>query len=58
VGQRKTNIPPTFIRNNMMEFSTENDLIFPAGKEFRWADLRSFRFQSERVAKADYILAT
>jgi hypothetical protein len=51
----KTNIPPTFIRNNMMEFSTENDLIFPAGKEFRWADLRSFRFQSERVAKADYI---
>jgi len=51
----KVNIPPTFIRGNMMEFSTENDLVFPAGKEFRWADLRSFRFQSDRVAKADYI---
>ena len=49
----KVNIPPTFIRNNVMEFSAENDLVFPAGKEFRWADLRSFRLQSERVAKAE-----
>jgi hypothetical protein len=50
----KVNIPPTFIRNNMLEFNSETDLIFPAGKEFRWADLRSFRFQSERIAKAEY----
>ncbi len=50
----KTNVPPTFIRNNMLEFNSETDLVFPAGKEFRWADLRSFRFQSERIAKADY----
>ena len=39
----KLNIPPTFIRSNMMEFNDENTLIFPAGKEYRWADLRSFR---------------
>lgn len=51
----KVNILPTFIRNNMMEFSTETDLVFPAGKEFRWADLRSFHYQSERVAKADFL---
>jgi hypothetical protein len=50
----KTNIPPTFIRNSMLEFNSENNLVFPAGKEFRWADLRSFRFQSERIARADY----
>ena len=50
----KTNLQPTFIRNNMMEFSDENTLLFPAGKEYRWADLRSFRLQTERVAKADY----
>ena len=43
------NIQPTFNRGNMLEFNTENDAVFPAGKEFRWADLRSFRFQSERV---------
>lgn len=50
----KLNIPPTFIRNNMMEFNNETNLVFPAGKEYRWADLRSFRLQTERVAKADY----
>ncbi len=44
-------IQPTFIRGNTLEFSSENDCVFPAGKEFRWADLRSFRFQSERIAK-------
>lgn len=51
----KVNIPPTFIRGNIMEFNSENDLVFPAGKEFRWADLRSFRFQSERIAKVDNV---
>ncbi len=50
----KTNIPPTFIRQNTIEFNAENDAVFAAGKEFRWADLRSFRLQSDRVAKADY----
>lgn len=50
----KVNLPPTFIRSNMLEFSNENDLVFPAGKEYRWADLRSFRLQTERVAHADY----
>lgn len=51
----KVNIPPTFIRNDMMEFSSEDNLVFPAGKEFRWADLRSFHYQSDRVARADYM---
>jgi hypothetical protein len=50
----KMNIPPTFIRNNAMEFNDENTLVFPAGKEYRWADLRSFRLQTERVARAEY----
>ena len=51
----KKNIVPTFIRNNSFEYNTENDAVFPAGKEFRWADLRSFRFQSDRVLKAEQI---
>ena len=38
-------LQPTFIRGNSIEFNTENDAVFPAGKEFRWADLRSFRFK-------------
>ncbi len=46
-------IQPTFIRNNIMEYNGEQDCIFPAGKEYRFADLESFRFQSERVDRVD-----
>ena len=52
----KMNISPTFIRNNTMEFNDENNLVFPAGKEYRWADLRSFRLQTDRVSKIDYTI--
>jgi len=48
------NIKPTFIRPKDIEYNTEQDCLFPAGKEWRWLDLRSFRLQSDRVQKADY----
>ena len=44
---------PAFIRNNILEYNGEQDALFPAGKEYRWADLRSFRFSSDRVDKID-----
>ncbi len=47
-------IKPTFVRGNSLEYNTENNSTFPAGKEWRWLDLRSFRLQSDRVKKADY----
>ncbi|HMK05769.1 MAG TPA: DUF5103 domain-containing protein [Ferruginibacter sp.] len=47
-------ISPTFVRGNTLEYNTENNGIFPGGKEWRWLDLRSFRLQSDRVEKADY----
>ncbi len=47
-------IVPTFVRGNTLEYNTENNCIFPGGKEWRWLDLRSFHLQSDRVAKADY----
>ena len=47
-------IKPTFVRGNTLEYSMENNLVFPAGKEWRWLDLRSFRLQSDRVKRADY----
>lgn len=43
------NIQPTFIRGKVLEYNSEQDCVFPGGKEYRWADLRSFRFQSDRV---------
>jgi Domain of unknown function (DUF5103) len=48
------NIRPTFIRQGELEYNAEQDCLFEAGKEWRWLDLRSFRLQSDRVAKADY----
>lgn len=48
-----TGSQPLFMRGNIYEYNGEQDFVFPAGKEFRWADLRSFRFQSERVDSAN-----
>lgn len=49
----KTDVKPTFIKGTTLEFNTENDALFPGGKEYRWIDLRSFRFASDRVDKND-----
>jgi hypothetical protein len=48
-----TGVQPTFMRGNMYEYSNDNSFVFPAGREYRWVDLTSFRFQSERVDSAD-----
>ena len=48
------NIRPTFMTNNQVEYNTEEDAVMPAGKEWRWLDLRSFRLQSDRVQSANY----
>ncbi len=47
-------IKPTFVRGSALEYNMENNMVFPAGKEWRWLDLRSFRLQSDRVERADY----
>lgn len=44
-----TNLRPTFIQGSRLVYNTENDCLFPAGNEWRWLDLRSFRLQTERV---------
>jgi hypothetical protein len=48
------NISPTFIRGNLLEYNTEENTVFPAGKEWRWLDVRDFHLQSDRVLRADY----
>lgn len=49
-----TTMRPTFFSRKLLEYNTENEAVFPAGKEWRWLDLRSFRLQSDRVADARY----
>ncbi len=49
----KINLQPVFMRENLFEYNGEEDCTFPAGKEYRWLDLRSFRFESDRIARRD-----
>jgi hypothetical protein len=42
---------PTIFRSNYYEYAEEETTRFPAGKEWRWVDLRSFRLRSERVSR-------
>lgn len=46
-------IQPTFIRGKTYEYNGDQYLLFESGKEYRWMDLRSFRFQSERIQSID-----
>jgi len=43
---------PQFMRGNQFEYNGEQDCLFPAGKEYRWANLESYRLLSERVDSA------
>lgn len=42
---------PTIFRGNYYEYSDEENTTFPAGKEWRWVDLRSLRLRSDRIHK-------
>ncbi len=49
-----TNLPPTFIRGNGLEYNLEERMVFQGGKEWRWLDIRYFHLQSDRVLRAEY----
>ncbi|MCB0641841.1 MAG: DUF5103 domain-containing protein [Phaeodactylibacter sp.] len=44
-----TGLPPLFFRPEEMRFDYQDKLIFEAGKEFRYVDLRSLRFTNTNV---------
>ena len=48
------NIKPTFYINNSLEYNNGDEIVFPGGMEWRWLDLQSFRYQSDRVKTATY----
>ena len=49
-----TGLTPAFIRGTTLEYNTEDNSVFPGGKEWRWLDVRDFRLQSDRVKNAYY----
>lgn len=42
---------PTFLRQEMVQYNNEMEMLMPAGQEWRWLNLRSFRLLGDRVAK-------
>jgi hypothetical protein len=42
---------PTFIRGNLLEYNSEDQFIFAAGKEARWVDIQNLRLRSDRIAE-------
>jgi len=49
---------PTIYRGNYYEYSDEAITAIPAGKEFRWIDLRSYRLLSDRMQNMQTIKDT
>ncbi|MEO0779522.1 MAG: hypothetical protein AAF146_23375, partial [Bacteroidota bacterium] len=43
------NLKPKFVRNEKLVYDYLNKLLFPAGKEFRHLDIRSFDFRTDRT---------
>ena len=44
---------PSFLRNTVLEFNNESELIFPGGNEARWLDIQSLKLKSDRIAEID-----
>jgi hypothetical protein len=49
------NVRPSFYSGNTFQYNNDDDCTFPAGKQWRWLDIQSFRFQSDRVLHVDYL---
>lgn len=45
---------PAFYSGNNYEFNSDDIPLFPGGNQWRWIDLQSFRYQSDRIARAEY----
>jgi Domain of unknown function (DUF5103) len=46
---------PSFYSGTMFTYNSDDIPVFPGGNQWRYIDLQSFRFQSDRIAKADYL---
>jgi hypothetical protein len=46
-------ITPTFVKTDFLEFVNDQEMQFPAMKEWRWLNLRSFRLLGDRVTRQE-----
>ena len=50
-----TGLQPLFTRQEEQIYDYQNKIVFPAGKEFRYLDLRSLRYGSENIEFIEFI---
>lgn len=50
-----SDLKPLFSRAEEQVFDYQNKVIFPAGKEFRYLDLRSLRYGTENIAQIEFL---
>ena len=43
------NIPPTYVKLDMLEFVNENEMLMQGMREWRWLNIKSFRLLGDRV---------
>jgi hypothetical protein len=46
---------PSFYQGANFTYNSDEVPMFPGGNQWRWIDLQSFRFQSDRIARVDYL---
>jgi Domain of unknown function (DUF5103) len=47
------NVRPSFFSGNTFEYNSDDDCVFPGGNQWRFADLQSFHFLSDRIQRAE-----
>ncbi len=48
-----TGVQPTFVQDNILKYNSDQDLVFPATKEFRKIDLSTTRIKTARVQRVN-----
>lgn len=47
----KKNLKPLFVKDEELVYELSQDNVFPGGNEFRYVNIKSLRYQSDRVSK-------
>ncbi|MFY9153997.1 MAG: DUF5103 domain-containing protein [Prolixibacteraceae bacterium] len=50
-----TNLKPSFIQNNLLDYDYSKENVFPGGNEFRYFDIRTNRYNGENVDNIKFI---
>ncbi len=45
----KSNVQPLFVKNELLEYDYQGKIVFPGMKEFRYLDMRTFRYRTDKM---------